>query len=529
MNIEDAMHAWTELLGSESVLDRAQAQGAYGADASGIRREIPAALRPREAAVIPEIVRVAGRFGVPLYPISTGRNWGYGTALPVRDGCVILDLSQLRRILHFDPEFGTVTLEPGVTQQMLADFLDAGSHPYLVPVTGAGPSCSIMGNALERGYGITPHADHFGAVTDLEAVLADGSVFKTALREIAGDELARLFKWGIGPYLTGLFTQSSFGVVTRMTVQLAPRPESVKVFLFGLRDDALLEPCVTRVRAILSSLPGTVGAINLMNRRRVLAMSAPYPADRLGADGLIQPEALEELGRQYQILPWTGFGTLYGTRRIVSAAQREIRAALKGVGSRLVFLSPEQARAIGRCSRFLPGAAGRRLAATAATLAKSLELVAGRPNETALPLCYWRNADARPESGMDPSRDGCGLRWYSPLVPMRPAMVQAYLGMVESTCRDHGIEPLVTLTSVSERLFDSTVPILYAPDGGAEGALRCFKALVLGGRAIGAFPYRVGVDVMRDLVGMGMGESGLSERLIRSMDPSLVVSPGRYG
>ena len=36
-----------------------------------------------------------------------------------------------------------------------------------MPVTGAGPNCSLLANALERGYGITPPTDHFGAVTRL--------------------------------------------------------------------------------------------------------------------------------------------------------------------------------------------------------------------------------------------------------------------------------------------------------------------------------------------------------------------------
>lgn len=103
---------------------------------------------------------------------------------------VILDLSGLTAILDFDAELGVVTLEPGVTQALLAEFLDRHAHPYLVPVTGAGPQCSLIGNALERGYGVTPHTDHFAAVTDLEAVLADGSVYQTRLHEVAGAELA---------------------------------------------------------------------------------------------------------------------------------------------------------------------------------------------------------------------------------------------------------------------------------------------------------------------------------------------------
>lgn len=186
---------------------------------------------------------------------------------------------------------------------MLANFLNAGGHPFLVPVTGAGPTCSLLANALERGYGVTPIADHFAAVTDLEAVLPNGTLHRTALREAGGEELARLFKWGTRPYSAGLFTQSGFGIVTRISTLLARRPECIKVCLFSLKDDALLEPAVERISLILGRLPGIVGAVNLMNQHRVLAMSAPYPSDKLGADGMIPSAVIHELGRRYQALP----------------------------------------------------------------------------------------------------------------------------------------------------------------------------------------------------------------------------------
>ena len=144
MTIEAAIEAWRQLLGAEHVLDAPQAQQRYGADTGANVRVIPAALRIPDSALLPEVMRIAQRCRVPVHPISTGHNWGYGTALPPRDGTVLVDLGGLQRILHFDAEFGVVTVEPGVTQGMLAQFLDAGGHPFLVPVTGAGPSCSLL-------------------------------------------------------------------------------------------------------------------------------------------------------------------------------------------------------------------------------------------------------------------------------------------------------------------------------------------------------------------------------------------------
>ena len=529
-HLEAALDEWRLLLGRDNVLAGAAAAHAYGFDTTGLARRIPAALRIVDAAALPGVLRLAQRHRVPLYPISTGRNWGYGSALAARDDCVIVDLSPLRKILHFDAEMGVVTVEPGVTQGMLAEFLDRKGYPFMVPTTGAGPECSLVGNALERGYGVTPHTDHFGAVTDLEAVLADGTRYRTAMREAGGEDLARLFKWGIGAYSAGLFTQSGLGIVTRMSIVLARRPEAVKVCLFSLKDDALLETAVERIRAILGKLPGTVGGLNLMNRHRVLAMAAPYPAARLGADGLIPPALLEELGHQYQVFPWTGFGTLYGTPRMVAAAQKEIRAALKGVASRLLFLNQDNAQLLAKLARWIPGSAGQRLASTAGTLASSLELVLGRPNETALPLAYWRSAGAAAGTPRNPASDGCGLIWYAPLVPMRPEGARAYVNMVSEVTRAHGIEPLLTFTTLSDKVFDSTVPLLFdrASPRAVAAAHACYRELIERGRANGWFPYRVALGAMPYLADLLQDSQRLHERLRRELDPHDLLAPGRY-
>ena len=116
-----------------------------------------------------------------------------------------------------DPELGLVTVEPGVTQAQLRSYLDEHHLPFMVPASGAGPSCSLLGNAVERGYGITPYSDHFAAVTALEAVLPNGEVYRSAHAAMGGTTVDRAFKWGVGPYLEGLFTQGTFGIVTEMT------------------------------------------------------------------------------------------------------------------------------------------------------------------------------------------------------------------------------------------------------------------------------------------------------------------------
>ena len=530
MGFAGAEAAWRSLLGSERVLDGAQAQARWGSCTTGATRAIAGALRPATTESIPELVRIAQEHRVPLYPISTGNNWGYGSALPVRDGCVILDLSACVRIREFDADTGVVVVEPGVTQAMLADFLVQGGHPFLVPVTGAGPSCSLLGNAIERGYGITPHSDHFGAVLAIEAVLADGSIYRSPLPELTADGAAPAFKWGVGPYLDGLFTQSGFGVVTSVAIALARTPPRTKAVLFGLSEDRFSES-VSAIRDVLRRLPGIVGGLNLMNTHRVLAMAIPYPIAMAGPDGLLPASAIATLATRQRVHAWTGFGTLYGTQGVVRAAQREIARLLRPHVRQLAFVSPSTLRNVNRVRSRLGlkfGGFGRKLE----LLQSGLELVQGRPSETALPLAYWRSGRV-PAAGTprDPARDGCGLIWYSPLVPMSPQRVHRYVEFVAGVMRAHRLEPLITLTSVSERCFDSTVPLLFdrGDPAAVDGAQRCAAELLEAGRKEGFVPYRLGPGGMGWLDAHRLAHDALAARLLSAVDPGRILAPGRYG
>jgi len=525
-----AFEDWRRELGADAVLDGAAAEARHGACTMATRRRILGAIAPADADAVRRAVLVAGRHRVALYPFSTGHNWGYGSAHPARDDCVLVDLSRLDRVIEFDRELGIVTLEPGVTQRALREFLDARDAEYLVPVHGGGPTCSLLGNALERGYGITPHTDHFAAVMALEAVLANGETYRTPLT-LQGAGLAdRVFKWGTGPYLDGLFTQGAFGIVTRMSIALAPRPESTMAFFFGVREDAELEAITERVQRVLRRTQGVAGSVNLMNRRRVLSMMVPYP-EGVPAQAVISDDQVAQLGRANQVMAWTGAGALYGQRRVVAAAVAEVKAALRPLARRLLFVSAPRLARVRALTRFVPGFATSKFGNVLATFDKTLQLLGGAPSEIALPLAYWRVPQRRPGQGdLDPARDGCGLIWYAPLVPMKPALVRTYTGFVDSVCRKHGIEPLITLTSLSERCFDSTVPLLFdARDEAAVARARaCYDELRDGGRALGFLPYRSSVDAMGAVVQADTPYWRMVRDFKAAVDPDNLIAPGRY-
>ena len=181
--------------------------------------------------ILLRIANSPGQFGVAPFvvnPISTGKNWGYGSSLHNTQNhpVVLLDLFQLNEVTFFDEENGVISLQPGVTQSALFEYLSSKQTSYMVPVTGAGPTTSILSNALERGYGITPIADHFTSVMSIKGFLADGSFYQSSLQCMSdmanGDNsecyVDKTFKWKHGPYLDGIFTQSGNMIVTEITL-----------------------------------------------------------------------------------------------------------------------------------------------------------------------------------------------------------------------------------------------------------------------------------------------------------------------
>jgi len=110
-----AIRQWSEALGEHKInLDNVSRQP-FETNETASNRSVVAVLKPDSADDVANIVRVANRFRIPLYPVSTGKNWGYGGASPAQSGCAIVDLSGLRQIVEFDDELGLVTVEPGVT------------------------------------------------------------------------------------------------------------------------------------------------------------------------------------------------------------------------------------------------------------------------------------------------------------------------------------------------------------------------------------------------------------------------------
>ena len=516
----------------KSLSDLVADTSSYHKNTIGIERKIAFCLKPTNKNQIIEIINIAKKNNIKLYPISTGLNWGYGTSNPVTNNNVIIDLSKMDQIIEFDSTLNIITIGPGVTQEKLYKYLQNNNLNYFVPVTGSGPKSSIIGNLLERGYGITPHSDHFNSLLSINAIMADGTIYKSGLSDIGDGKLEKCFKWGIGPYIDGLFSQSNFGIITDATIALAPKPEKIEMFVFRLKENNQLNNVIGSIREILQKYGVNISGINMMNTRRMLSMKTPYFAKRSLNDGVMDIHDVKKLAKRYYCQDaWTGIGAIYGTKATTKAFKKEIKKILKKNTSSLIFIDRRHDKFLSFISKFLMGSLKKSLMNLSKSIQDGMDILEGIPSLVAIPLCYLKNTqDIKITRDTNPANDNVGLLWYSPLVPMKEKNVQEFIETVQSICIKHNIEPLITLTTISDKCFDSTIPILFNPDSieDKQNALKCYNELLEVGKQKGFYPYRFGINHMKDLTSQDSPFWNICHKIKIALDPDDIIAPGRY-
>jgi (+)-pinoresinol hydroxylase len=185
-----------------------------------------AAVGPDSTEQVQAVVRVANKYKIPLYAISTGKNFAYGGPSPNVRGSVTVDLKRMNRILEVDARRHFALVEPGVSYiDLYRHIQERGLKVWIdTPDPGWG---SPIGNALDHGIGYTQgfYRDHFGAHVGMEVVLPSGEVMRTGMGALPGSKCWGEYRHGYGPDPAGLFGQGNYGIVTKMGFRLMPQPE----------------------------------------------------------------------------------------------------------------------------------------------------------------------------------------------------------------------------------------------------------------------------------------------------------------
>ena len=204
-----AMAAFERVVGREWVLDTDLDRDTYRdmyQPANETTHVPAAAVAPQSTEEVQALLRLANEHRIPLWPISRGKNLGYGGSAPRLSGSVILDLSRMRRILDVDVKHGYCLLEPGVGFFDLYEHLQTNRIPLWMSVP-ANAWGSVIGNALERGIGYTPYGENTAQLCGLEVALPSGKLVRTGMGAMANGRAAQLFRYGFGPSWDQLFVQ----------------------------------------------------------------------------------------------------------------------------------------------------------------------------------------------------------------------------------------------------------------------------------------------------------------------------------
>jgi 4-cresol dehydrogenase (hydroxylating) len=505
-----------------------------GSDVSG-HTVVPRAVhRPTSVDEVVELVRDARRTGTPLYPVSTGLNWGYGSRSPVLPGCDLVDLSGMNRIVNagrISSDQPVAVIEPGVTQGQLFEFLRERCPGLTFNPTGSARDTSILGNALDRGVGyFGPRVDD---VFGLEVVTGAGTVLHTGFRRLGeGSPLAHSHPYGLGPMLDGLFFQGNFGIVTSACLRLAPRPQREVAVSMALRREG--------------DLPAFIDTLAQLKRERLLTSvthigNRARTRDTLSA-GLVRyferecgagPEQARTEAQSALALvaphEWTAMAAVTGSAAQVRAVLGEVRRRVGHVARVRVVTDArlDLGYRLTHALRLWPWA--RAHAAAMAAIRPLHGLVRGEPTDAAVDNLLWHFGRVDlPASQLDASN--CGLLYVNPALPLDGAFVARFVRQMRDEAAGFGfdlpvtinVETATSLVAVANVVFDRSVPAQV------DRAHACARALLQSIRREGLEVYRARADMMREVVDADSPHWQTIRALKAVLDPDHIIAPGRY-
>ncbi|MFW9987532.1 MAG: FAD-linked oxidase C-terminal domain-containing protein [Candidatus Odinarchaeota archaeon] len=195
-------------------------------------------LIPQNTTQIAEIIRLSNLNKIPVTPRGSGTSLSSGPLSPY--GGIILDLSQMNKIIKISIENNYVEVEPGIICDELNDTLKTFGY-FFPPDPGSSSVATIGGMVASNAGGI--QAFKYGVTKNyvmyIEVVLPNGNIINLGskvLKSVSSYNIKDLF---IG-------SEGTLGVITKIGLRIRPLPKKRKlgVFIFNNIDnlkDAVIE------------------------------------------------------------------------------------------------------------------------------------------------------------------------------------------------------------------------------------------------------------------------------------------------
>lgn len=495
MGFFDAVRA---ALGDEAVDVSRRTRDRYGFSRLPGGDRVPSGVvTPASVGDVQAVVRLAAEHGMALWPTSTGRNLGQGDFSSVREGHVALHLGRrMNRIVEIDETLGYAVVEPGVTfAQLRAELLRRGDQ-FMISSTSGPTDGSILGNALDRGAGYTPYADHFGNLCCLQVVLPDASLLHTGDGTLAGSKSRFVNKSGFGPLLDGLFSQSNLGIVTQAAVWLMPRPPVIRSFGFTFPDDDDIETIIDVVRPL--RLGGVVPTlVKVTSDVYSFATEETYPSDCVAPGQVLPDDLRRELRSRHGLGAWLVSGALYGpSGKAVAPILDQVRTSFEATG-KAAYLPHEE------------------MVANPVTKIH-VDTFSGEPTDRELGLLTWR--------------PGNGLTWFLPATPMVGSTALLHAQTSRRILAAHGFELLCEFVCGPRAARGLHVVPFDREDRDEVSRMNAaYDELVATYDDLGYPIGRVPVDRQEWAIGRLPELARITSALKTALDPHGVLAPGKYG
>ncbi len=499
-NLDNAVAEWQTHLSKQQVIISSDALASFNRATCSNTPDYPVILYPQSLEEVQQCALIANRHRVPLYPISGGKNWGYGSRAAVTEGTVALSLSRMNQIADYDEDLGYVTLQPGVTFRQLHEFLRAQNSALYLNCPGSTDAASVIGHSMERGLVPGPNSNRVQHLCGLQVVLPDGRCIQTGHGAFPNAKTTKIYQEGVGPMWDGLFTQSNLGIVTEMTVWLSPLPDYLQYFTFIIKDQAQLNSCLNqlrylRQRTILGDCCG------LYNADRVLSFVHQFPWEKAHNQPELQGSLLSELNAELGGGIWYGEGAIeaQGAAELAEKKQR-IQDALKDCADSIHFDEVNTPNGF-----------------------NNPDLL------TSLNCAYWRKRIPIPDNP-NPDRDRCGILWCTTVIPFRDQDFSTSENTITSVIKTFGFEPGISVRFPSSRVLYMLAGIIYDrdADGEDEQAMACYQELSNRLLKHGYPPYRLGTLGMEMLSHTRTENQQFYNAIKNAVDPNHILSPGRY-
>jgi 4-cresol dehydrogenase (hydroxylating) len=491
---DKALKAFTAVVGKDWVLATDEDRETYldiYAPGNDDHHAPSAAVAPASTEEVQALLEIANEHKIPLWPISRGKNMGYGGSAPRMSGTVMLDLSRMKRILEVNEELGYCIVEPGVGFFDLHEYIQSKKIPLWLALPGNAWG-SVLGNALERGFSAALYGDHGAQICGMEVVLPNGELMRTGMGAMTNSPNWPLFKHGFGPSWDQMFVQSNYGVVTKMGLWLMPEPESVLRMGFTAPNPDDLKWLVDvltplRIRNVIGHNP----AITTYQGSTAVASQRE---EWYRGEGSLPDDVIAQILKKYGVGWWNFTLRLFGDPDVNEANAKLIRKAFARHTDR-GFTE----------SRWMRGEPGE----------------PAPPTVLPLQLVNWYGGRG-------------GHIGFSPILPSGGQRVLEQMHLTRKRYYEHGIDYASTFY-VGGRHVTNVNLILYNKDDQklTSNVRKLFDTLVKDSAAAGYAEYRTHLSYMDHVADTfdfnGHALRKLNESLKDMIDPNGILAPGKNG